>query len=96
MEQAISQLLERYSMLVCWSLIHGDPPFRKEITDEQQERVVKKIEEIEDELKQKGVSDEKIQRVIDQSKQFIDTPLHKLTPERQDRLINLIFGAKKK
>ena len=84
----LKDLKERYMVLMAWYMLH------EEITEEKIAKVLDSIGDVEDKLRAQDVDDEQLKIMSERTKIFVNSKLSDLSPQNQERLIQLIFGTK--
>ncbi len=88
--ETIKETLRKYIHLCSWFLIkEGD----QSVTVKEFEAVLNEIGKLEDKLRNEGISEKAIERVIAMTKENTNKPLSKMSEAQLLRVCKLIFGS---
>ncbi|EKD84723.1 MAG: hypothetical protein ACD_38C00169G0024 [uncultured bacterium] len=84
------KLIENYLTLTIWFMVHQND---KDIDLKQFEEVLKEIGQVEDSLREKGVTQTTIEKLLDYAQELYKTPIEQFSENAQLRLGKIILGA---
>lgn len=86
--QELHEKIRKYSLMMAWWYIHEK---EKDMKDKF-EKVLKKIEQTEDELRTSGVKGEVFDEIIERAKRFVNMPISDMNDNQRLTMCKLIFG----